>query len=193
MPRVGRVRGGTAATYQHDDRAACGPAPRRGIGKFRKPGADGLPGAGPDAVSPACAGCRPRPAQWHARCSSRSGELPRRASMREMTKILLSAATVCAFGQGGIARAQTGQAQGQTPASQPSPSPASPSPDPSGAPTADPTSSQPANPADQPTGVTPTSPAIPDPNQTPPPSPPDSTTTTTPTTTTGAAAGPPEP
>jgi len=112
--------------------------------------------------------------------------------MREMTKILLSAATVCAFGQGGIARAQTGQAQGQTPASQPSPSPASPSPDPSGAPTADPTSSQPVNPADQPTGTTPTSPAIPDPNQTPPP--PDSTTTTTTTTTTtGAAVGATEP
>jgi len=113
-----------------------------------------------------------------------------------MTKILLSAATVCALGQGNIARAQNSQAPGQPPSSQPSPSPASPSPDPSGTPTADPTSSQPASPDDHPADTpTPTSSAVPDPNQPPPPSPPDGTTTTTTTTTTtnGGVSGEPAP
>jgi len=105
-----------------------------------------------------------------------------------MTKILLSAATVCALGQGNTARAQNSQAPGQPPSSQPSPSPASPSPDPSGTPTADPTASQPASPDDHPADTpTPTSPAVPDANQPPPPSPPDGTTTTTTTTTTTGA------
>jgi hypothetical protein len=98
-----------------------------------------------------------------------------------MTKILLSACTVCALGQGNIARAQSGQAPGQPPSSQPSPSPdATPPttpPDPSG---------QPTPPDDQ--TATPTT--VPDTSQPAPPSSPDSaTTTTTTTTTTSTGAG----
>ncbi len=98
--------------------------------------------------------------------------------MREMTKILLSACTVCALGQGNIARAQNGQAQ---------PSPSTPPSDASSGTS----TSEPTPPDDQSNeSPTPTSPAVPDSNQPPPPSPPDTTassttTTTTTTTTTG--------
>lgn len=114
--------------------------------------------------------------------------------MREMTKILLSACTVCALGQGNIARAQNGQAQ---PSPSTSPTPASPSDASSGTSTSEPSSSQPT-PPDEPSSETPTptSPAVPDSNQPPPPSPPDttsSTTTTTTTTTVGSTTAAPAP
>ena len=96
--------------------------------------------------------------------------------MREMTKILLSACTVCALGQGNIARAQ------------PSPSPATPSDaTPSGA-----SDDQPTPPDDQPTETaTPVTPAVPDTSQ-PPPSPPDSASSTTTTTTTTTTSSSPD-
>jgi hypothetical protein len=105
--------------------------------------------------------------------------------MREMTKILLSACTVCALGQGNAARAQSSQTPDQPPTSPPTDAPPS-------TPPSEPSGSSPTSPADQPTEPpTPTSPAVPDTNQPSPPSPPESTTTTTTTTTTtadGAAA-----
>jgi hypothetical protein len=107
--------------------------------------------------------------------------------MREMTKILLSACTVCALGQGNIARAQSGQTPGPTPASQPTPTPDTPpGTSPSGA-----SDGQPTPPDDQPTETpTPTTPAVPDTSQPPPPSPPDTTSSTTTTTTTTTSTSP---
>jgi hypothetical protein len=93
-----------------------------------------------------------------------------------MTKILLSVCTVCAVGQGNIARAQSSPASGQTPSSQPSPSPDTPAASP-----ADASDSPPTPPDDQPT-ETPTATTVPDTGQ--PPNSPDSSTTTTTTTTT---------
>jgi len=100
--------------------------------------------------------------------------------MREMTKILLSVCTVCAFGQGNIARAQSSQAPGQTPSSQPSPSPDTPAVSPAGA-----SDSQPTPPDDQPTE--PPTPTVPDTSQTSPPDSSATSTTTTTTTTTNVA------
>jgi hypothetical protein len=103
-----------------------------------------------------------------------------------MTKILLSACTVCAVGQGNIARAQSSQAADPTPASQPTPAPTPDTPSVSPAAASD---GQPTPPDDEPT---PTTAAAPDPGQPPPPSPPDtasSSTTTTTTTTTSSSAG----
>lgn len=93
--------------------------------------------------------------------------------MREMTKILLSACTVCALGQANTARAQ--------------PSPATPSgATPSGA-----SDGQPTPPDDQPTETpTPVAPDVPDTSQTPPPSPPDTASSTTTTTTTTTSTPP---
>jgi hypothetical protein len=103
-----------------------------------------------------------------------------------MTKILLSACTVCALGQGNIARAQ---APGSTPSTQPSPMP---SPDtPPGTMPGDP-SSTPTTAPDDPPSAPPTTPAVPDTSQPAPPAPPDtssSTTTTTTTTTTSTSPG----
>ena len=111
--------------------------------------------------------------------------------MREMTKILLSACTVCALGQGNIARAQSSQPAGPTPASQPTPTPDTPS----GTSPANGSDGQPTPADDQPTETpTPTTPAVPD-SQPPPTSPPDasstdaSSTTTTTTTTTSTSTG----
>jgi hypothetical protein len=101
-----------------------------------------------------------------------------------MMKILLSACTVCAFGQGSIAQAQSSKAAGQTPSS-----PAKPAPDPSPATSpADASDSQPA-PPDDPSTETPAATAVPDTSQPPPDSPPDSSTTTTTTTTTTSSTG----
>lgn len=114
--------------------------------------------------------------------------------MREMTKILLSACTVCALGaaQRG-ARADTNQVPGQSPSTQPSP-PAvppqvppppvptdTPSPTPPNDPSANPPATPPVQPADTPTPTVPP-PTPPEPSTVPPP-PPVTTTTTTTTTT----------
>jgi hypothetical protein len=99
--------------------------------------------------------------------------------MREMTKILLSACTVCALGQGNIARAQNGQ----TPAT---PSAATPS-----AATPSSTSDGQTTPPDDPPteAPTPVAPDVPDTSQPPPStsSDPASSTTTTTTTTTSTS------
>jgi hypothetical protein len=108
--------------------------------------------------------------------------------MREMTKILLSACTVCALGQGNIARAQ---APGSTPSTQPTPSPDTPP----GTTPSD-SSSTPTTPPDDQPSATPTTPAVPDTSQPAPPIPPDTsstTTTTTTTTTTGDTTAAPAP